>query len=90
MPLPLQMKKLHTFEDEDFLVFWRYIYYQKLASGSSSYVLLNDAPLTVVHADAVVAIKFPMPRVKHKAKGHNIAYHLNLGVHSRILANIAN
>ena len=66
------------------------IYYEKLRSRISSYVLLTDAPQAIVHIDAVVAIKFPMARVKHKIKGHNIAYHLELGVHSRILSNMAN
>ncbi|MCO5589099.1 hypothetical protein L7F22_043065 [Adiantum nelumboides] len=42
------------------------IYYAILPQCKNSYALLREAPTAILHADAIVAIKFPMLQAKHK------------------------
>lgn len=65
------------------------IYYAKLPQCKKSYALLREAPTAMLHADAIVAIKFPMLQAKHKVKGHRTVYHVPLEVHERILGNVS-
>ena len=64
------------------------IYYAKFPQCKNSYALLRDAPTAMLHADAIVAIKFLMLRAKHKVKGYNTTYRVPLEVHERILGNV--
>ena len=64
------------------------IYYGTLPPCRISYALLRDAPTTMLHADAIVAIKFPMLRAKNKVKGYSTTYRVPLEVHERILGNV--
>ena len=64
------------------------IYYAKLPQCKNSYALLRDAPTAMLHADAIVAIKFPMLRAKNKVKGYSTTYRVPLEVHERILGNV--
>ena len=64
------------------------IYYAKLPQCKNSYALLRDAPTAMLHADAIVAIKFPMLQAKHKVKGYNTTYRVPLEVHECILGNV--
>ncbi|MCO5597409.1 hypothetical protein L7F22_051486 [Adiantum nelumboides] len=64
------------------------IYYAKLAQCKTSYALLREAPKAMLHADAIVAIKFPMLQAKHKVTGYITTYRVPLEVHERILGNV--
>ncbi|MCO5611463.1 hypothetical protein L7F22_065716 [Adiantum nelumboides] len=64
------------------------IYYAKLPQCKNSYALLREAPTAMLHADAIVGIKFPMLEAKHKVKGYNTTYRVPLEVHERILGNV--
>ncbi|MCO5571940.1 hypothetical protein L7F22_025691 [Adiantum nelumboides] len=64
------------------------IYYAKLPQCKNSYALLREAPTAMLHADAIVVIKFPMLQAKQKVKGYNTTYRVPLEVHERILGNV--
>lgn len=61
------------------------VYSENPAFRQISYVLLQDAPIAILPANAVVAIKFDMTQTKHKVKGKKISYCVPPKVHERIM-----
>ena len=51
--------------------------------------LLKEAPIAIIYADAILAIKFNMTQAKHKVKGYNIVYKVPQEVHEHILGEVS-
>ena len=64
-------------------------YYAKLPQCKNTYALLKEAPIAIIYADAILAIKFNMTQAKHKVKGYNTVYKVPQEVHEHILGEVS-